>query len=134
MVGGLFAGMYESASQLMLGIYDEFGHLDYEVCDYQYTSEEKKRKDIKNRTLYKECYGMSTKKAQSLIDPNSKKKTAEGKHSMIKVQYTLKQWTENMIDYLKSAMSYCGSRTLEGFIGQPDIIINSPGTMVAVNK
>lgn len=134
MIGGLFAAMYESASQLMLGIYDEFGHLDYEVCDYQYTSEEKKRKDIKNRTLYKECYGMSTKKAQSLIDPNSKKKTAEGKHSVMKVQHTLQQWTENMIDYLKSAMSYCGSRTLAGFIGQPDIIINSPGTMVAVNK
>lgn len=134
MVGGLFAAMYESASPLVLGIYNNTGYMTYEECDYQYTSEEKKRKDIKNRNLYKECYGMSTKKAQELIDPTHKKKTAEGKHSMMKVQHTLQQWTENMIDYLKSAMSYCGAKTLSDFIGQPDIIINSPGTMLSVNK
>lgn len=134
MVGGLFAAMYESASPLVLGTYDNTGHLDYEVCDYQYTSEEKKRKDIKNRNLYKECYGMSTKKAQELIDPTHKKKTAEGKHSMMKVQHTLQQWTENMVDYLKSAMSYCGATNLNEFIGKPNLIVNSPGTMIAVNK
>ena len=134
MVGGLFAAMYESASPLILGTYNNTGYMTYEECDYQYTSEEKKRKDIKNRNLYKECYGMSTKKAQELIDPTHKKKTAEGKHSMMKVQHTLQQWTENMIDYLKSAMSYCGAKTLRDFIGQPDIIINSPGTMLSVNK
>ena len=134
MVGGLFASMYESASPLVLGIYNNTGYMTYEECDYQYTSEEKKRKDIKNRNLYKECYGMSTKKAQELIDPTHKKKTAEGKHSMMKVQHTLQQWTENMIDYLKSAMSYCGAKRLNDFIGQPDIIINSPGTMLSVNK
>ena len=134
MVGGLFAAMYESASPLVLGTYNNTGYMTYEECDYQYTSEEKKRKDIKNRNLYKECYGMSTKKAQELIDPTHKKKTAEGKHSMMKVQHTLKQWTENMIDYLKSAMSYCGAKTLNEFIGKPDVIINSPGTMLSVNK
>lgn len=134
MVGGLFAAMYESASPLVLGTYNNTGYMTYEECDYQYTSEEKKRKDIKNRNLYKECYGMSTKKAQELIDPSHKKKTAEGKHSMMKVQHTLQQWTENMIDYLKSAMSYCGAKTLNEFIGQPDVIINSPGTMLSVNK
>ena len=134
MVGGLFAAMYESASPLVLGTYNNTGYMTYEECDYQYTSEEKKRKDIKNRNLYKECYGMSTKKAQELIDPSLKKKTAEGKHSMMKVQHTLQQWTENMIDYLKSAMSYCGAKRLNDFIGQPDIIINSPGTMLSVNK
>lgn len=134
MVGGLFASMYESASPLVLGTYNNTGYMTYEECDYQYTSEEKKRKDIKNRNLYKECYGMSTKKAQELIDPTHKKKTAEGKHSMMKVQHTLQQWTENMIDYLKSAMSYCGAKSLNDFIGQPDIIINSQGTMLSVNK
>lgn len=134
MVGGLFASMYESASPLVLGTYNNTGYMTYEECDYQYTSEEKKRKDIKNRNLYKECYGMSTKKAQELIDPTHKKKTAEGKHSMMKVQHTLQQWTENMIDYLKSAMSYCGAKRLDDFIGQPDVIINSPGTILSVNK
>ena len=134
MVGGLFAAMYESAAPLLLGIYNHAGYLTYEECDYQYTSEEKKRNDIKNRNLYKECYGMSTKKAQELIDPNSKKKTAEGKHSILKVQNTIQQWTENMIDYIKSAMSYCSCKTLDEFIGKVDLIINSPGEIAAVNK
>ena len=35
-----------------------------------------------------------------------------------KVEYTLSGWTENFTDYLKSAMSYSGSRSLEEFIGE----------------
>ena len=134
MIGSLFAGMYESAAPLIVGNYNDKGYLEYFDCDYQYTSEEKKRNDIKNRNLYKECYGMSTKKAQELIDPNKSKKTAEGKHSIIKVQYTINQWTENMIDYLKSAMSYCGARTLNEFISKSDLMINSSGAINSVNK
>ena len=135
MVGSLFAGMYESAAPLLIKKEpDNWSYEKFVEVDYKYENEEKKRMDIKNRPLWKECYGMSTKKAQELIDPNKKKKTAEGKHSMIKVQYTIKQWTENMIDYLKSAMSYCNAKELDDFIGKPEIIVNSPGTMMSVNK
>lgn len=133
MIGGLFAEMYESASPLMLkSIPDDWSGQMYIEADYQYTDEEKKRKDVRNRELWKECYGMSTKKAQALIGKTTK--TAEGKHSMLRVKYTLKQWTNNMESYLRSIMSYCDSFTLEDYIGNQILIPCSPGTMLAINK
>ena len=42
-------------------------------------------------------------------------KTSEGIVKTNKVEYTLNQWTDNFKDYLKSAMSYTNSNTLESF-------------------
>ena len=135
MIGGLFAAMYESAAPLMIKAQgDEWvGERLIEV-GYKYENEDKKRMDIKNRQLWKEFYGMSTKKAQQLIDSNKTTKTAEGRHTYERVKYTINQWTENMVDYMKSAMSYCNCKTLEDFIGKVDLIVNSPGEISAVNK
>ena len=127
MIGGLFGSLYESESKLCIKVNSQ-----YEEVLYEYTSEDKKKLDIRNRDLYKECYGMSTRKAQALIGKSHK--TAEGKHSYIKVTHTISQWSNNMIDYLKSAMSYCDAFYLSEFIGKPDIIINSIGTLNVVNK
>lgn len=129
MIGTLFAGMFESASPLLTR---EDGNL--QLWTNVITNEDAKRDAIATTILYKECYGMSTKRAQSLINPTKSKKTAEGKTSLLEVKYTLKQWTDNLTDYLKSAMSYCNDKTLYEFIGNPDIIINSYGTMNVVNK
>ena len=135
MVGGLFAAMYESAAPLMIkAVGDEWVGERLVEVDYKYENEEKKRLDIKNRQLWKEFYGMSTKKAQQLIDSNKSTKTAEGRHTYERVKYTVKQWTENMIDYMRSAMSYCNCKTLEEFVGKVDMIVNSPGEISAVNK
>ena len=41
--------------------------------------------------------------------------TSEGIVKYNKVEYTLEGWLENFKDYLKSAMSYTNSRTLEEF-------------------
>lgn len=123
MIGGLFAGMYESASPLL-----DASHKETYMCK----TEEDKRKQIESCYLSKECYGMSTKKAQNEIGKSNK--TSEGKHSYIPVKYTLSQWTENMIDYLKSAMSYCNSRNIIDFIGNQTLIVNSIGEINAVNK
>lgn len=153
MIGGLFAGMYESASPLLYdadfsynGEYNGdteepdddidsvFGGFYKGHClfnDHAITEEEK-RENIKFYTLFKECYGMSTKQAQALIGKSNK--TAEGKHSMVPVKYTLYQWSDNMKDFLKSAMSYCNARTLNEFIGKQELIINSPAEIAAVNK
>jgi hypothetical protein len=65
--------------------------------------------------VWKEYYGMSTKIAQSKIDPNAKLKTSEGKVQRQKVEYSIKQWAENETDYLRSAMSYTNSRTLSEY-------------------
>lgn len=65
--------------------------------------------------LWKQYYGMSTKLAQKLINPNAKLKTAEGIIKYQKVEYTLDGWTENERDYLASTMSYTNSKTLEEY-------------------
>lgn len=71
-------------------------------------------------TVWKENFGMSTKIAQSLInDANGietkKLKTAEGLLKHQKVEYDIAGWAENETDYLRSAMSYTNSRTLEEY-------------------
>ena len=59
-------------------------------------------------------YGMSTKKAQTKISGKATK-TAEGIETLVPIKYTLAGWCDNFISYLRSAMSYCNSRTLEEF-------------------
>ena len=59
-------------------------------------------------------YGMSTKKAQTEISGEATK-TAEGIETLVPIKYTLAGWCDNFISYLRSAMSYCDSRTLEEF-------------------
>lgn len=59
-------------------------------------------------------YGMSTKKAQAEISGETHK-TAEGIETLVPIKYTLAGWCDNFISYLRSAMSYCNSRTLEEF-------------------
>lgn len=71
-------------------------------------------------TVWKENFGMSTKLAQSLINKansseTKKLKTSEGLLKYQKVEFDLKGWAENETDYLRSAMSYTNSRTLEEF-------------------
>lgn len=76
-------------------------------------------------SIWKEFYGMSTKKAQELIDPKAKKKTSEGKIFRQKVEYDLRGWAENETDFLRSAMSYTNSKTLADFKDSEYVINNS---------
>lgn len=112
-------------------------YLTYTI-DLLEDSESKKRQFLKmvsnkRNVLQREFYGMSTKKAQTLMGKKNLK-TSEGKEKMVFVEYTMQQWVENMEDYLKSAMSYCNSRTLKDFIGKQNLIPNSPGELDSVNK
>ena len=78
-------------------------------------------------------FGMASADGQKAID-GKKKKTAEGITKYLPVKYTLSGWTENMISYLRSAMSYTDCKTLKEFIGKPELIINSISEIQAVNK
>ena len=60
-------------------------------------------------------YGMSTKYAQVETHSNKKLKTSEGLIKTQKVEYTLNQWVENEEAYLRSAMSYTNSLTLDEY-------------------
>jgi hypothetical protein len=61
--------------------------------------------------------GMSTKEVQEKWG-RKELKTAEGISKYNKVEYTLAGWTTNMVDYLKSNMSYCGKYNLETYKGE----------------
>lgn len=75
-------------------------------------------------TLWKEFYGMSTKKAQKAINPTAKKlKTSEGLIKYQKVEYVLSKWVENEVDYLKSAMSYTNSLNLNDYKDNQYVIV-----------
>jgi len=78
-------------------------------------------------------FGMASKDGQISIS-GEKTKTAEGITKYLDVKYTINGWVENMIAYLRSAMSYCDSLTLNEFIGKQDLIPNSISEINAVNK
>jgi len=67
----------------------------------------------------KKYRGMSTKAVQRKWG-KTKLVTAEGITKYQKIEYNLTQWVENFEDYLKSNMSYCGTKTLNDFIGKVD--------------
>ncbi len=72
-------------------------------------------------TIYKYYRGMSTKEVQKSWN-RAELKTGEGISKYNKVEYTLSGWCENFTDYLKSAMSYTGCRTLEDYCGEVEWI------------
>jgi hypothetical protein len=57
---------------------------------------------------------MSTKEVQKQWG-KKKLTTSEGISKFNKVEYRLDKWVENFKDYLKSAMSYTDSKTLDEF-------------------
>ena len=82
-------------------------------------------------TIWKEFYGMSTKRAQeNIIKGNNKDfdvrklKTSEGISIHQKVEYSVLGWMRNEIDYLRSAMSYTNSRNLEEYKESEWVAIN----------
>ncbi len=89
----------------------------------------------RNNCLEKYSFGMSSKQAQA-NNPNfdGKYKTSEGKQIYVPVNYTCKQWVENFTNYLRSAMSYCNSKTLTEFIGNQELVVKSQGTQNSVNR
>lgn len=83
--------------------------------------------------IEKKFRGMSTKEVQKMWG-KSELKTSEGVVRMRTVKYTLSGWSENFIDYLKSAMSYTDCRTLEDFIGNVKWTIISQNSFNRFNK
>lgn len=79
--------------------------------------------------LYKGFRGMSTKEVQDKWG-KTELKTSEGISKTNKVEYTLSGWVENLEDYLRSAMSYTNSNTLEEFKGSDYVFI----TQNALNR
>ena len=83
--------------------------------------------------VWKYYRGMSTKEVQKSWN-RKELKTGEGISKYNKVEYTLSGWRENFTDYLRSAMSYSNSRTLEEFIGQANWVKISQNAFDRFNK
>lgn len=105
MVGGIFNKCIESSSPTYYKSYDEYIELDKNIAESYFNS---------GHLLYKYYRGMSTKEVQQKWG-KSVLKTSEGITKYNKVEYTIDGWTENFVDYLRSAMSYTDSRDLKSF-------------------
>ena len=82
--------------------------------------------------LSAKIYGMASKAGQ--IAMNGKKtRTSEGIEKTLPVEYTMATWVENMTDYLRSAMSYTNSRTLDD-LKKADVVLISKNTYESINK
>lgn len=161
MIGSLFGQLLESSADMIIeskdnaqypAIYDnEVGKVVYytsygskKLNIWNGNTEEEKRAFIRSvKSIKKRLIGMSTKEAQIAIarcleEPKELSpdmlKTSEGITTFVECKYTLSQWLENMMDYLKSGMSYCNCFTLEEFKNNCNLIINSPAEIQAVNK
>lgn len=161
MIGSLFGQLLESSADMVIesrdnaqypAVYDgETGKVVYYtnygrqgLNIWNGNTEEEKRSFIRSvKGIKKRLIGMSTKEAQiaiarALEEPKELTpdmlKTSEGITTFVECKYTLSQWLENMMDYLKSGMSYCNCFTLEEFKNNCDLIINSPAEIQAVNK
>ena len=83
--------------------------------------------------FYKKFRGMSTKEVQKSLG-NEILKTSEGVVREDKVEYTLQGWAENFEHYLRSAMSYTDSQSLNDFIGEVNTIVISENAFNRYNK
>jgi IMP dehydrogenase/GMP reductase len=83
--------------------------------------------------VYKKFRGMSTKEVQKKWGA-TKLKTSEGVVRFRKVEYKLDKWVENFEDYLRSAMSYTGSKDLKEFAGNVELIQITDNAYKRFNK
>ena len=82
--------------------------------------------------IYARFYGMASKAGQIAMK-GRKVHTSEGIEKSLQVIYTIGTWVENMTDYLRSAMSYTNSRTLND-LREAEVVIVSQNTYNSVNK
>lgn len=141
MVGSVFSKMLESAAVKTCNS-EEWYKLPLEVKLSDLTNINKrgdawygtyKGKEIFLGDIYATFYGMASREGQIALS-GSKTKTSEGIKKTLSVEYTMHGWCENFRDYLRSAMSYVGVRTIDEFKELTTTIVNSQNAVNAVNK
>lgn len=132
MIGGLFTKCLEASSIEYKLSKEKYIETDLSIDKYS-NNEQEKRDYINKNKLFHEVYGMSTKRVQRMRG-NEELKTSEGTQHFTPILYTLKQWSENMESYLRSAMSYTECFTLEQFKKNVNLIVNSNNAVSSVNK
>jgi hypothetical protein len=130
MIGSVFSKMLESSGELE---FKPVSDNEYYPCDRRqilYLNRKFYINDIDREVkLRKKFYGMASKDSKL---KGGKENTAEGISMYLPVEYTMTSWTKNMTDYIKSAMSYAGARTLSEF--HPSTVICSYNAVGGINK
>lgn len=129
MLGSIFNKCLESCSNSFIKVNPESVTSEYKKV----SKEEVIEYFNEGGEIYKYYRGMSTKEVQRSWNKKVLK-TGEGITKYNKIEYTLEGWTENFIDYLKSAMSYTNSRTLLEFIGEVQFVKISNNAFNRFNK
>lgn len=130
MIGGLLASLFESAGDIC--ILNDDGTLSKKLYDRPRIKE----KLLKNgwKGVYKEFYGMASREGQIAIN-GEKTKTSEGIKKYLPIIGTVEQWSKNMADYLRSAMSYCDITDIKYFnANNVNTVIISNNTKKSINK
>ena len=90
---------------------------------------------------HREYFGMSTEKAQLLVNDASKfrvdeyiPKHSEGQVRYVPIEYSIKDWVADFEHALRSSMSYANARTLKDFIGEVEFDYMTPVTYNAYMK
>lgn len=141
MIGSVFAKMLESAAikecnskdWLSLPLLTKLSDIDNIHKDKNGWKGTFDGKEIFLGDITAVFYGMASKEGQIAMK-GEKTRTSEGIRKTIPVEYTMKTWVENMTDYLRSAMSYTGSRTLDDFRNNAKVVVISKNTYESVNK
>ena len=128
MIGSLLAQCLESAGQKFYDCDDDGlstsylpdistleyndGNTWYSTHDISLNEDPIGTRIFPNLSVY--FYGMASKRGQCDIS-GGKTKTSEGIAKSLPVIYTIEGWTENMIAYMRSAMSYCDIKFISDF-------------------
>ena len=120
MSGYIFAMAEEASGEVGYSkSMEQFSNYDYITKEeYDKLPEE----DKKQYNPFRDYYGMSTKKAQNIVNGKATR-TAEGISKPVPVKYPIAKWVDNMQSYLRSAMTYTNSGNLKEFQENTQLII-----------
>ena len=129
------------ADYVMLG---EVLAKSFEACGEAYYVDNDKRiyRNLDDYpATHREYYGMSTEKAQRIVNEASRfriedfePKHSEGQVRSVPIQYHIKEWVADFEHALRSSMSYANARTLKEFIGEVEFDYMTPVTYNAYMK
>ena len=93
-----------------------------------------------SQTDMREYFGMSTNKAQILIngaslfkDETFVIKKSEGESIYVPIECTADEWVRSFESALRSTMSYTNAKTLNEFVGKCDFVVQNPYKLLSRN-
>ena len=138
MIGGLFSKLVESAAPTFYYQTDGKSITEIDPFEHKIDAYPDGTFDIDEEyiidNLHKVFYGMASRRGQEDIN-GEKKKTSEGIQKILPASTNLHKWTENMVSYMQSAMSYTNCYCIDEFNPENvDCIVISNQTKESINK